>query len=601
MSWWIKNVESFHKEPDATYTTKRANILCDTPEDLPQYNSQQLSETDPFILVYGSTAQVISTGRTYILNGSNQWIIQPQSGGGASSADQVSYDNTSSGMNATNVQDAIDETHSLDDMQDRALAELYAENTNQQLEINYAINTGSKNKLNNSATTITQSNATLTVNPDGTVSVTTNGATSANVSLKTIAASNNYAPNVYGGMIVSGVPSPDNGTALYVAYSNDGLSQAGSATVLRAGETAVINDSYPYIQVFVLVYRGSDIGSTPTVLKPMIRRAEISDDTFAPFARTNRELTVAETADRAALTAQVDGGSKNILIPILTEESTKEGITCTPNPDGTFTLNGTFPTTSSEKSVYFVVVNNAKLKELSDKYGAIDVICSGGSGIEPSQGRLRFYKIDTNADTYDSSATNKEISLTLSDNMSVSSANISIVVYRGQTLNNVVIKPMICTAADYAISTEYVPYAPTNRELYEDKATVDDIYGMGTAIPSNSDLNDYRTGGSYYAVNSSVANSISNIPIGGSGFRLIVRSMNTATYCRQEFYKVNQPEFMYIRTYNGTWSTWYKFTGEALQTASAQSVNSPMSLNLSRNDLNESLDSIQEEEEGEIE
>lgn len=258
---------------------------------------------------------------------------------------------------------------------------------------------GAKNRLCNSATTTTQSNATLTVNPDGTVSVTTNGATSANVSLKMIAASNNYAPNEYGGMVVSGVPSPDNGTALYIAYSNDGTAQAGSATVLRAGETAIINSTYPYIQVFILVYKGSDIGSTPTVLKPMI-----------------------------------------------------------------------------------------------------------------------------------------------------------------------------CTAADYAISTEYVPYAPTNRELYEDKATVDDIYGMGTGIPANSDLNDYRTGGSYYAVNSSVANSISNIPIGGSGFRLIVRTMNTASYCRQEFYKVNQPEIMYVRTYNGTWSAWYKFTGEALQTASSQSA-----------------------------
>ena len=104
------------------------------------------------------------------------------------------------------------------------------------------------------------------------------------------------------------------------------------------------------------------------------------------------------------------------------------------------------------------------------------------------------------------------------------------------------------------------------------KATIEDIYGIGTSIPANSDLNDYRTGGNFYAVNSSVANSISNIPVSGSGFRLIVHTMNTSTYCRQEFYKVNQPEFMYVRTYNGTWSAWYKFTGEAVQTASAQSA-----------------------------
>lgn len=42
----------------------------------------------------------------------------------------------------------------------------------------------------------------------------------------------------------------------------------------------------------------------------------------------------------------------------------------------------------------------------------------------------------------------------------------SIVVRAGQTLN-VTIKPMISTADDYAISSKYVPYVPTTRELYE--------------------------------------------------------------------------------------------------------------------------------------
>ena len=36
-------------------------------------------------------------------------IAEGSGGGGASSADDVTYDNTSSGLNATNVQDAIDE------------------------------------------------------------------------------------------------------------------------------------------------------------------------------------------------------------------------------------------------------------------------------------------------------------------------------------------------------------------------------------------------------------------------------------------------------------------------------------------------------------
>lgn len=111
MSWWIKQVESFYREPENTYTSKRATIVCDTPQDLPAYNAKQSDTNDPFILVYGSDADVISNGRKYILNGSNQWIIQPQSGGGGGSSEAVdiNYDNTQSGLSATNVQAAIDE------------------------------------------------------------------------------------------------------------------------------------------------------------------------------------------------------------------------------------------------------------------------------------------------------------------------------------------------------------------------------------------------------------------------------------------------------------------------------------------------------------
>lgn len=112
MSWWVKNVESFNRPPESAYTSKRATIICDTPQDLPIYNERQNNPDDPFILIYGSDAEIISTGRRYILNGSNEWIIQPQSGGGgggSSEAVDINYDNTQSGLSATNVQAAIDE------------------------------------------------------------------------------------------------------------------------------------------------------------------------------------------------------------------------------------------------------------------------------------------------------------------------------------------------------------------------------------------------------------------------------------------------------------------------------------------------------------
>lgn len=400
--------------------------------------------------------------------------------------------------------------------------------------------------------------------------------------------------------------------------------------------------------------------------------------------------------------AVANRGAKNILTPTLTSESTKEGITCTPNPDGTFTLNGTFPSTSSETNVYFVVVNNAKIKELSNKYGAINVICSGGSDIERSQGRLRFYKIDTNEGTYDSSATNKEVSLTLSDNIMDSSANISIVVYRGQTLNNVVIRPMIrpasitdstfqpyalsnpvltpalieqvdngaknhctlasgsstpptrwinipvsnvgvgqwvmsfgtlistdtddtlcqaicfnssdqqvsnwvnfkresntnkiftvtdtvsyvrlypansyaasngdtvtftngmiCTAADWAVSQKFVPYAPANRELYKTgQQSYDFIFGLGTALNSNDDLNNYNKVGKIYAATGAIAATISNTPWTLSGFTVITIPMLTETTFIQFLFPNTSGGKWYKRRYTtGAWSAWTEYDG----------------------------------------
>lgn len=388
-------------------------IMCDTPADLPSTISDIGYGTT---IGYGSRADIISDSSKYIWNGS-QWVRQTTGGGGgASSADQVSYDNTDSGLTATNVQDAIDEIKDLDDMQDRALAELSEENDNQQLEIDYAINTG----------------------------------------------------------------------------------------------------------------------------------------------------------------------SKNILTPTLTSESTKEGVTCTPNPDGTFTLNGTFPTTSSQTNTYFTVVNNTKLQELSDKYGATGVICSGGSDIGHSQGRLRFYKIDTDANTYDSSATNKEIALTLSDNMD-SSANISIVVYRGQTFNNVVIKPMI--RYEEIKSTAFEPYAPTNRELYElceTKASLNDIYGLKPTIPNGTDLNNL-TAGCMTCPGATVAASLLNCPTTTDAFIIYTDYLAAASRVIQRIYSFSTTtgipaQYMRVRWSQG-WTPWYQVMMQSVASASTQSLNSPLLLN----------------------
>lgn len=446
MSWWVKEI--------STITEDQSERLCiietDTPNDLPNPVRTKPDPDNPgqtitdYTIVRGSEAYCLSNSKTYKLNSQGQWVEQKSGQEIEIGADDIVYDNTDSGLTATNVQSAIDELKDTEDIQDRGLSDLHDENANQQLEIDYAINTG----------------------------------------------------------------------------------------------------------------------------------------------------------------------VKNILTPTLTSESTKEGITCTPNPDGTFTLNGTFPTTSSETNVYFVVVNNAKMKELSNKYGAINVICSGGSDIERSQGRLRFYKIDTNKGTYDSSATDKEISLTLSDNIMDSSANISIVVYRGQTLNNVVIRPMIRPAE--ITNNTFEPYAPTNRDLYElceTKASLNDIYGIKNQLPNGTDLNNLSAG-IMMCPGATVAASLLNCPTTTDAFIIYTDYLAASSRVIQRIYSFSTTtgipaQYMRVRWSQG-WSPWYQVTMQQVASASTQSVNQVSTLNLNRNDLDESLDtnfdltdSIPEEEEGE--
>lgn len=252
-------------------------IMCDTPADLPSTISDIGYGT---IIGYGSRADIISDSSKYIWNGS-QWVRQTTGGGGgASSADQVSYDNTDSGLTATNVQDAIDELKDNDDAQDRALAELYGEDANQQLEINYAINTGSKNLFKiREPFTNTRNNVTFVVNADGTVDVsTTSDGASAQTDL-TIGTVDTYEGVTYK---LTGCPS---GVTERCACGT-----GGTGSVIDTGSGALLTPTADGSRSpFIRVYNGAVI-TTPVKFYPMIRLAEIKSNTFEPYAPTNREL-----------------------------------------------------------------------------------------------------------------------------------------------------------------------------------------------------------------------------------------------------------------------------------------------------------------------
>lgn len=257
-------------------------IMCDTPADLPSTISDIGYGT---IIGYGSRADIISDSSKYIWNGS-QWVRQTTGGGGgASSADQVSYDNTDSGLTATNVQDAIDELKDIDDTQDNALVELYGENANQQLEINYAINTGSKNKLiiTNQNNTLTINGVTFTVNADQTVSLSGTATATATFVIVDNATSNAIPDGSY---ILTGCPSGGGNNTYdlrWYLYSSgkSAYDQGSGASVNKTGNTTSSN--------IAIVIR-SGVNTDGLVFRPMLRNSEITDAAYVPYAPTNREL-----------------------------------------------------------------------------------------------------------------------------------------------------------------------------------------------------------------------------------------------------------------------------------------------------------------------
>lgn len=101
------------------------------------------------------------------------------------------------------------------------------------------------------------------------------------------------------------------------------------------------------------------------------------------------------------------------------------------------------------------------------------------------------------------------------------------------------------------------------------KATVAAIYGIGTSLVSDDDLDSYTTVGRYYA-GTSISDSILNKPVASTyGFELTVennatstRVIQTITYNTSNALHIGK---IYKRWYTSDgWSAWYVYEGAAV-------------------------------------
>ena len=163
--------------------------------------------------------------------------------------------------------------------------------------------TGAKNLLANTATSQTVEEVDFTVNADGSVTAVVNSAPSAN---RRLALDWTIGPGAY---IVTGCPS--GGSRSAQTYWLD-VKYDGSTYVNEIGEGIEFTVSSSISGAHVAIGVNCPIGTY--IFYPMIRLASDTDDTYQPYAMTNRELTnaLADKAEQSEVDDIADTLAKNV-------------------------------------------------------------------------------------------------------------------------------------------------------------------------------------------------------------------------------------------------------------------------------------------------
>lgn len=258
MSWWVKE----HIAVNEDETKQLCSIEADAQTSLPAADQ---TATAGFIIVRGSSALVLNTGDRYIMNSLGTWMLQPS----GVQLDLSGYATT---------QDLTDGLAAKVDTSTYTAGQAAQDN-----EISILAAQGAKNLFPITAISQTIGGVTFTVNGDGTV--TANG-TKTNNDWFVLSENNSFDANTY--TLSDGLPEDTTGSRLVISTA-----QSMSAAIMLTG-TGVRTQTKKFTTAQTGLYYAIRIESGSTVnnltFKPMIRRAEITDNTFVPYAPTNREL-----------------------------------------------------------------------------------------------------------------------------------------------------------------------------------------------------------------------------------------------------------------------------------------------------------------------
>ena len=279
-------------------------------------------------------------------------------------------------------------------------------------QANWNTNNGVKNLLDVTYDTYTNNECSYVKNADGSITLTISSTVAANRQLNLT----DKIDNIYDGMIINGSPtgySTGNIEYLVTGLKADGTYQ--NEQFSYNGAESTINRGTPKIQFAIYVKSG--VTARTVTFYPMVR--EVGDSTYQPYALPNTKIT-------PELIELVDSGAKN-LSPVSTG-------------------------TSSVAS--YIVESAANLPAGDYVFCWKNSVSSGVSTV------INCYTSD-NTRVVNENETNSAVETRF---ITIPQDCVKFNLYT--TGANQVTDLMICTKAAWDVSQKFVPYAPTNAELY---------------------------------------------------------------------------------------------------------------------------------------
>ena len=417
-----------------------------------------------------------------------------------------------------------------------------------QTNILYGLEHGSKNQLNFDGFEQNGSGITWKINDDKTITAT---GTATSLSYITLTLNNNYAyADAFcdGLHYLSGCPTGGDFSTKYSLYL-----AKGAYNPVDTGEGVLIpTTSETDVRVVIKIASGFAIPSGGITFKPMICLKSVYDayPEYQSYGAPNYDLTRLEAEDRASLAEVVDSGAKNRFIY-------DEWKGCTVSAGtGVFENNGVSLTSSGNDC--FTVYTSPEFPtgaRITGKTGETIVISWDYEVADNVEGRLYIFPNATTTGMVFGNIRDKKLEYTFT-------SGISYITFRCGVLGNGNVakyKNIMCsTKAAFDVSQKFVPYRP-NWDFVGSMAT----RYTGLKIDP-CDFNTLTTPGFYLVAQS----GSTNLPWsrGETIFlQVFLPDPDSTQHVIQIGRAINYPSEYCVRyRYQGTWTSWYSYTGTAL-------------------------------------